>query len=314
MNDHNKQEESPKHSRQQNLPLSWGTDRTANSSHSSRPEAPMQSTGQRRTPAQPRRPDEPKPSGTPHSARSEPATSNAGGISHKARETPAAAADAMAQAAKAPRNPNPEPAAAESAEVVRLGDVETSLGQTLLEARGARNMSVTQVSQKTKIPRDFIEHVEADRLDLLPPPVYARSYISQLCREYGVAPAPLLDEYQRRTGHGHSATPERTRFVLGAEPDDAATVQYRPLIHREVVSGRMLQTISRFAVLGALVLLVLLVLSAVIYQQINNYRMRRQEALGIEPGPPQTSVIDLEEYITPQHLPLVELTVPSRED
>ncbi len=194
------------------------------------------------------------------------------------------------------------------AEIVRLENVEISLGQTLLEARGAANLSIAQVSQKTRIPRSFIEAVEADQYDHLPPPVYSRSYITQLCREYGLAAETLLAEYQAATGQ--PAVASGVRVVLGETRDEAGKLQYTPLIAREVASGRILKDISRWAVTVALALLLILVLAAFAVQQYKNYRMRHaEERLGATPASPETA-IEVEELIVPQQLPMEELPVP----
>ncbi len=318
MSEKNHTNEPSKRAQQQSLPLSWDADGPAPGQES---ETPTKKAAARQ-PAAERAPD----SGDDDAH----ATDDA--------KQPQQASKDTKQQQPAPEQPEPEaadetPGAAtgmplrsrthstdrpalipEDADVVRLGDVETSLGQTLLEARGARNMSTTQVSQKTKIPKDFIEAVEADQTERLPPPVYTRSYISQLCREYEIAPESLLEEYERSVGRTPRAERHNRRFILGPETDESPTVQYRPRIQREVVTGKMLQTVSRFAVLGALVLLVALVLIAVIYQQVKNYRMRQQDVAPTEAGQLEAPAVDVEEYIAPQQLPLVELDVPGTDE
>ncbi|MCF7853724.1 MAG: helix-turn-helix domain-containing protein [Candidatus Pacebacteria bacterium] len=200
------------------------------------------------------------------------------------------------------------------AAITRLGTVDMSLGQTLMEARGAKNLSIAQVSQTTRIPKDFIEQIEADRIESLPPPVYTRSYIAQLCREYDLPSETVLEKYNT-VAAGHNVTrPRRERFVLGTEDEDSMTIQYQPRISREVVSGKMLQKLSRGAVIGALLLLVVLVLAAVIVQQYKNYRMRQEENTLTPTAETQQAPIDMGEFIVPQQLPLVELPVPDNTD
>jgi cytoskeletal protein RodZ len=166
-----------------------------------------------------------------------------------------------------------------------------------------------QVSQKTKIPRDFILAIEADDTEQLPAPVYARSYITQLCREYDIDSTPLLNKYAKTlaprgtpAGHG-SAAP-------APGPGDAIQMQYRPAIERQVHHGRLLHHVTRYAVLAALLLLVALVLVAFGIQQYKNFRMRH--AAQQPPPPTTTSTIDVEEFIIPQQLPLTELPVPEQ--
>ena len=76
--------------------------------------------------------------------------------------------------------------------VSRLREV----AKVLRGARESSQASIAQISQKTKIPREFIENLENCAVASLPPPVYSKSYIRQLCREYEIDSAPLLEDYR----------------------------------------------------------------------------------------------------------------------
>ena len=196
-------------------------------------------------------------------------------------------------------------------DVVHLGQIETTFGQTLLEARGACNLSIAQVSQKTKIPPRFIQAVEADKHDQLPSPIYSRSYIKQLCRTYGIPSEKILEDYDQKCGR----TAETPQPAPPSRPPqgghDADTAIY-PRIKREVAPGKLLQNVSRYAVMIALGVLVLLVLIAFAVQQVHNYRMRQaQEKLPSDPAA-ERAEIELEEFIVPQTLPLKELPIPEQ--
>ena len=192
--------------------------------------------------------------------------------------------------------------------VFRFGEVETTLGQTLMEARGALNLSIVQVAQKTRLPREFIANIEVDDYEALPPYVYTRSYISQLCREYGLASEPLLDRY--RAAVGKEVQLPVGRFALGSPDDSGLRLQYQPLGAAETRDGSLLQRLSRRAVVVALLVLVALVLTAFAVQQYKNHQMRRRE----ERLPPSDEVtqtpVAIEDFIIPQQLPLTELPVP----
>ncbi|MFO7821360.1 MAG: helix-turn-helix domain-containing protein [Lentisphaeria bacterium] len=196
---------------------------------------------------------------------------------------------------------------------VRLPSTDISLGQSLLEGRGACNMSITQVAQKTKIPLSFIEKVEADKIAELPASVYARSYISQLGRLYGMDTEPLLTEYERLSkaeGGGKNKGGVRG-FVLGQD-GEAGRVRYHPAGAGETDTRRLGDRLSRIAVLSTLGLLVLLVLIAFGVQQYRNFRMRQAEKTiqQAAPATPADASTDLEKFIIPQQLPLRELQIP----
>ncbi|OPZ24283.1 MAG: hypothetical protein BWZ02_02892 [Lentisphaerae bacterium ADurb.BinA184] len=204
--------------------------------------------------------------------------------------------------------------------VARLDALPASLGQTLMEARGARNLSVAQVCQKTKIHRRFIEDVEADRVRQLPPAVYTRSYLTQLCQLYAIPVEPLLKEYARLAA---SAPAGRRRTQEGGVPDEAAPAAssahatpssvpspFHPGLQGEIEPAHRLLTFSRLAVVGALVLLVAVVVVALVLMQVQNWRLAKSETrLPPDPAPP-SSPVALEDFIIPQQLPLDELPVP----
>ncbi len=274
-----KQEEKAK---QQSLPLAWERERSAQAGAERRPQTQQAFTG----------------SGAADLSPTVPETDD----SQENNDEPVVAKPAE-PTTRPPRSSEP---------IIKLGEIDMTVGQRLLEARGARNLSIEQVVQKTRIPRQFIEQVENDQFDRLPPPVYSRSHIAQLCREYGIETEPILEEYRRQAGSEESPEPVVKRFRLNDAPSDAAAQrQFNPRIAREVVSGRLLSDISRYAVAVALVLLLALVLLAFAVQQFKNYRRRQAEAnLGTAPVTAPAESIELEELMPPQQLPLRELPFP----
>jgi hypothetical protein len=56
-------------------------------------------------------------------------------------------------------------------------------GEVLRKIREARGLTVSQVSERTKVTRHHIENIESDRFGLLPAPVYLRGILMSLARE-----------------------------------------------------------------------------------------------------------------------------------
>jgi cytoskeletal protein RodZ len=56
-------------------------------------------------------------------------------------------------------------------------------GEVLRSAREARGLSVEQVCERTRITRQHVENLEADRFERLPPPVYLRGMVMALAKE-----------------------------------------------------------------------------------------------------------------------------------
>ncbi len=63
-----------------------------------------------------------------------------------------------------------------------------SSGQILQECRVSRGLSLNQVEQTTRIKAQYIEAIERDDIENLPPAVYISAYIKSLCSAYDIAP------------------------------------------------------------------------------------------------------------------------------
>lgn len=61
-----------------------------------------------------------------------------------------------------------------------------SRGQLLQEARVRCDLGIEQIAQSTKIKLQFLEALEQDDADRLPPEVYVRAYVRRLCHQYGL--------------------------------------------------------------------------------------------------------------------------------
>ncbi|WP_395668296.1 helix-turn-helix domain-containing protein [Rhodoferax sp.] len=65
-------------------------------------------------------------------------------------------------------------------------------GGLLRQAREASGLHVAALAVALKVPVRKLEALEADRLDLLPDPVFVRALASSMCRTLKVDPAPIL--------------------------------------------------------------------------------------------------------------------------
>jgi cytoskeletal protein RodZ len=184
----------------------------------------------------------------------------------------------------------------------------------LREARERRQLSLSQVSQKIHVPVDFIGKAEAGQLDAFPPPVYSKSYLRQLAREYGLDAEPLLQEYLDflKGSPDRAALPAADQLRLqaaAAEPAPAAP----PPPDRKPFS--MTKPSPSMIAVG-IVLAGLLALAAAAF--ILNRGKTAPAATGPVPEPPPaatataTTGLDLERFITPEELPVKELPIPNR--
>lgn len=187
------------------------------------------------------------------------------------------------------------------------------MGKTLREAREARQFTPAQLSQKTKIPVDFINKAEADQVEALPPPVYSKSYLRQLCREFNLDPEPLLNEYRAvhepaPAAEGNAAAEPHSNTT---QPEAGAKAGSRPRSPTEKANPMKklsTPTIAVGLILGAV--LVLVVLAAAIHRHGKKQAAATDAAVAAAPGAP--AGVDLDRFITPQQLPMKELPIPNK--
>jgi curved DNA-binding protein CbpA len=68
-------------------------------------------------------------------------------------------------------------------------------GELLRQVREGRGMGIQQVAERTRIPVKHLENIEADRYNHLPPTVYLRGILTNLCRELGLDPVRVTRSY-----------------------------------------------------------------------------------------------------------------------
>ncbi len=95
-----------------------------------------------------------------------------------------------------------------------------SIGDTLTEARGQAGLTITQVSQRTRIRESIIKAIERDDFSTCGGDFYARGHIRSIAGVVGADPVPLITEYDDEHGPPgkmraaeifESATPIRIR-------------------------------------------------------------------------------------------------------
>ena len=88
-----------------------------------------------------------------------------------------------------------------------------SIGGTLAEARRQAGLTVTQVSQQTRIRESIINSIEHDDFSSCGGDFYARGHIRSIATVVGADPAPLIREYDEENG-----PPGRLRAAEVFEP------------------------------------------------------------------------------------------------
>lgn len=72
------------------------------------------------------------------------------------------------------------------------------IGSTLREARMRARIDITEVEARTKIRAKYLRAIENEEWDLLPGPVYVKSFLRTYGDYLGLDSRHLIDEYKRR--------------------------------------------------------------------------------------------------------------------
>jgi cytoskeletal protein RodZ len=74
----------------------------------------------------------------------------------------------------------------------------TDIGATLRETRMRARIDISEVEARTKIRAKYLRAIENEEFDLLPGPVYAKSFLRTYSDFLGLDSRMLLDEYKER--------------------------------------------------------------------------------------------------------------------
>lgn len=121
---------------------------------------------------------------------------------------------------------------------------ELSAGQMLRQAREAHGLHIDVVAAALKVPTQKLAALEADRIEALPDPVFARALAASVCRALRIDPAPVLEKL-----------PGAPRAVL-AEADRSMSGNIRQQAQRNSVRAGVTGKPSRPLLAGVGLLLV----------------------------------------------------------
>lgn len=80
-----------------------------------------------------------------------------------------------------------------------------TIGDALRSARRGRRVTIESAAEETRIRAAFLMRMESDEFDFLAP-AYVRGFLKSYCRWLGIAPQPLLEDFDRRYGTGRADT------------------------------------------------------------------------------------------------------------
>lgn len=100
--------------------------------------------------------------------------------------------------------------------VIRQFHNEQTLGEKLHTLRKEARLTLSELSEMTKIQKTYLKAFEANAFHKLPDPIYARNYLKTLAKTLGGEEAYYIDQFEQERGtcdvvHKHQTPRQRTR-------------------------------------------------------------------------------------------------------
>jgi cytoskeletal protein RodZ len=183
-----------------------------------------------------------------------------------------------------------------SEELARAGGGGASLGARLRQAREARNLSLRELSDQTRIARRYLEAIEADDHKELPGGIFNRSFIKAYARAVGFNEAEAVSAYTE-VARAH-----------GEQPDELPTSRQHSRIYMDGDN-------SRSPVVTALLSLVILsIISLGIYAGLHYYQRRSAEQTAAQTNAPAAATATTNPGTNDQTLPAQQQGAPASPD
>jgi len=100
--------------------------------------------------------------------------------------------------------------------VIRQFHNDQTLGEKLHTLRKEARLTLSELSEMTKIQKSYLKAFEANAFHKLPDPIYARNYLKTLARTLGGEEAYYIDQFEQERGtcdvvNKHQTPRQRTR-------------------------------------------------------------------------------------------------------
>ncbi len=100
--------------------------------------------------------------------------------------------------------------------VIRQFHLEQTLGEKLHTLRKNARLTLSELSERTKIQKSYLKAFETNAFHLLPDPIYARNYLKTLVRCLGGDETYYVDQFEQERGtcdvvNKHQTPRQRTR-------------------------------------------------------------------------------------------------------
>ncbi len=150
-----------------------------------------------------------------------------------------------------------------------------TLGEELKEHREAKGLSLTDISEATKIGTRFLKAIEADNFSILPGGIFTRSFIRTYAKQVGMSEDKAIGLYQQQM----AAIEEPAPLLIEAEaapipklqPKDSVEEELprRPVVYLQSSSQTSWSTIIIGLVIALLVFLIIFTVVRRMHQSVS---------------------------------------------
>lgn len=107
-----------------------------------------------------------------------------------------------------------------------------TLGEALRQKREERGITLSEISESTKIGTRFLKAIETDNFSVLPGGIFTRSFIRTYAKQVGLDEEEAIALYQQQvTGHESAPIPEISSSSISPQPE----IVEKPFAPRPVV-------------------------------------------------------------------------------
>ena len=151
-----------------------------------------------------------------------------------------------------------------------------SIGKYLREEREFRNLSLEEVSKFTRIRKEFLNAIEEDRYELLPPAIYVKGYLSAYARYLGLDPTDTVLRYQKFL---REFTISEKKRLERQKPEPPRQVSF---------STKRAMPYLILAILSTMIVFTVFFISQILQVSFRLISNQREPALAAMPSAPQT--------------------------
>jgi transcriptional regulator with XRE-family HTH domain len=196
--------------------------------------------------------------------------------------------------------------------------MQESLGKILKKIRESRHLSIEEVSERSRIPKNIVSIIEEDKLDEIKSVFYAKSFVKTYAGFLGALHEARVKEYLAMGRKGQEAVSKPTAIKhvpkTGREkissPDKIPQIDFSPVSkYKKQILAIAAGVIVFWALSSAVGYMVKGIKNISAKKQVKAVVVKKEAPKKIEKQKPDTTVKDVKKEIVAEKIDLVEIEV-----